>query len=192
MNRHHSFVPAALLILLAPAAASAHTGIGGGWGFVDGLVHPFVGLDHLLAMVAVGFWAAHLGGRARWQVPAAFVAAMAVAASLAMTGTTMPFIEFGIALSVLGLGLVIALRRRFALPIVFGLVGVFAVFHGFAHGAEIPVTDTPLAYAAGFLAATAFLHAVGVGLGTVARGPWAFRLSGSAVAAAGLVFMVAS
>jgi len=192
MNRLYSFVPAALLILLVPVAASAHTGIGGGWGFVDGLTHPFRGLDHLLAMVAVGFWAAHLGGRARWQVPAAFVAVMAVSGSLAITGITIPFIEAGIAVSVLVLGLVIALRRRFVTPLAMGLVGLFAAFHGFAHGAEIPHTDTPVLYAVGFVLATAVLHATGLGLGLMARSPWAFRLGGSAVAAAGVAFLIAS
>jgi urease accessory protein len=190
MNRHNSFVPAALLILLLPGAAVAHTGIGGGFGLIDGFVHPIFGLDHLLAMLAVGFWAAHLGARARWQVPAAFVAVMAVSGSLAIQGATIPFMEFGIAASVAVLGLVIVVRRRVAAPLAMGLVGAFAAFHGFAHGAEIPASATPAAYAAGFVAATALLHAIGLGLGTLARGAWAFRLGGAAVAAASVFLLV--
>lgn len=192
MNRLYSFVPVVLLILLVPVAAFAHTGIGAHWGFVDGLVHPFRGLDHLLAMTAVGFWAAHLGGRARWQVPAAFVAVMAASGSLAMTGFTIPHMEAGIAVSVLALGVFIALRRRFAVPVAMALVGLFAAFHGFSHGAEIPHIDSPVAYAAGFVLSTVVLHAVGLALGLTARSPWAFRLGGTAVAAAGVVFLFVS
>ena len=192
MMRRYSFLPAALIVLFAPAAAWAHTGIGGGFGFVNGLVHPFLGLDHLLAMTAVGFWAAQLGGRAKWLVPAAFVGVMAAAGGIAMMGLTLPFIEAGIAASVFVLGLAITLRFKLTPPLAMALVGAFAAFHGFAHGAEVPHAATPILYAAGFVISTAVLHGIGVGLGLIARNPWAYRLGGAAVAAAGMFFLIVS
>lgn len=145
--------------------AAAHTGVGETNGFVHGLSHPISGVDHVLAMVAVGLFAAHLGGRARWLVPGSFVLAMASAGVLGMTGIGLPFVDLGIALSVIVLGMVVASRLSLPAAGAMALVGFFAIFHGHAHGAEVPETLSGLAYGAGFVTATALLHAVGIGFG---------------------------
>ncbi len=122
-------------------------------------------LDHILAMVAVGLFAARLGGRALWLVPASFVTAMALAGAVGMTGFALPHVEAGIALSILVLGAAIAFETTMPVAAAMALVAFFAVFHGYAHGAEMPETMSGLAYGGGFLAATAALHAAGIGLG---------------------------
>ncbi len=156
-------LPAAAALL--PTTALAHTGVGGTAGFAHGFLHPVSGIDHVLAMVAVGLFAAHLGGRALWLVPLAFVGMMAVGGALGVAGVGLPFVEAGIALSVVVLGAAVALRLDLSTAAAMALVGIFAVFHGHAHGAEMPETASGLAYGLGFVAATAVLHAVGVGLG---------------------------
>jgi urease accessory protein len=160
--------PAAALLALAtiaiPTVASAHPGHEGA-GFVHGLLHPLGGVDHILAMVAVGLFAARLGGRALWLVPASFVTAMAVAGAAGMTGFALPHVEAGIALSILVLGAAIGFEMTMPVAAAMALVAFFAVFHGYAHGAEMPETMSGLAYGGGFLAATAALHAAGIGLG---------------------------
>jgi urease accessory protein len=165
-----TFLVAAVLTVLS-GAAQAHTGLALG-GTAAGFVHPVVGLDHLLAMLGVGIWAAHVATRDRralWLVPAAFVAVMALGAALAMAGLRLPLIETGVLGSVLLLGVILlaAPSVRLWLPMI--VVGLFALFHGQAHGTEMPEAAAPLAYAAGFLAATAALHALGVGVGMLAR-----------------------
>jgi urease accessory protein len=154
----------ALATLAVPTVASAHPGHEGA-GFVHGLLHPLGGLDHILAMVAVGLFAARLGGRALWLVPASFVTAMALAGAVGMTGLALPHVEAGIALSILVLGAAIAFETTMPVAAAMALVAFFAVFHGYAHGAEMPETASGLAYGGGFLAATAALHAAGIGLG---------------------------
>jgi urease accessory protein len=148
-----------------PTIASAHPGHEGTPGFIHGFLHPLGGLDHILAMVAVGLFAARLGGRALWLVPASFVVTMAAAGVAGMAGFALPYVEAGIALSILVLGAAIALETTMPVAAAMGLVAVFAVFHGHAHGAEMPETMSGLAYGAGFVAATAALHALGIGLG---------------------------
>jgi urease accessory protein len=148
-----------------PTIASAHPGHDGTPGFIHGFLHPLGGLDHILAMVAVGLFAARLGGRALWLVPASFVVTMAAAGVAGMAGFALPYVEAGIALSILVLGAAIALETTMPVAAAMGLVAVFAVFHGHAHGAEMPETMSGLAYGAGFVAATAALHALGIGLG---------------------------
>jgi urease accessory protein len=148
-----TIVAAAMIAI--PTVASAHPGHEDTPGLVHGFLHPLGGLDHILAMVAVGLFAARLGGRALWLVPASFVVTMAVAGVAGMTGFALPYVEAGIALSILVLGAAM------------GLVAFFAVFHGHAHGAEMPQTMSGLAYGMGFVAATAALHALGIGLGLV-------------------------
>lgn len=180
---------AALLFLGATAPALAHPGHGEAHGFIHGFMHPIGGLDHVLAMVAVGLFAAHLGGRALWAVPAAFVTLMAVGGALGMNGVGLPYVETGVALSVVVFGLMLA--TGVALPVGFamGLVGFFAIFHGHAHGAELPAGASGVSYAAGFMIATAALHGVGIGLGIGAgrlASTKAMRISGAAVAAAGV------
>ncbi len=179
----------ALALALAGGPAAAHTSGAEGAGFAVGLAHPLQGLDHLLAMVAVGLWAAQLGGRAVWRVPAAFVAALVAGALLAMAGAGLPAVEPGIMASVLVMGLLVAGAVRLPVPAGAALVGLFALWHGHAHGAEMPQAAHPLLYGLGFVLATAALHAAGVALGWAAAraaAPVAPRLTGAAVATAGL------
>jgi urease accessory protein len=152
-------------VALIATPALAHTGVGDATGFAHGFLHPIGGLDHVLVMVAVGVLAAHLSGHALWLVPGAFVLVMAVGGALAMVGVELPFVEIGVALSVVALGAAIALRLDLPLAAAMALVGLFAVFHGQAHGAEMPETASGLAYGAGFILATTLLHVVGIGLG---------------------------
>lgn len=149
---------------LFAAEAQAHAGLHGA-GFASGVAHPFTGLDHLLAMVAVGLWAAQLGGKARWAVPAAFVAMLGVGGALGMLGVNLPGVEEGIAASVLTLGLLIAFSTRLPLAAGMALAGAFAIFHGHAHGAEMPSVAAPWLYALGFIFSTILLHGVGLGAG---------------------------
>jgi urease accessory protein len=153
------------VFVLAPAVALAHPGHGDASGLMHGFSHPISGIDHVLAMVAVGIFAARLGGRALWLVPLGFVAVMALAGALGMAGIPLPFSEAGIALSVVVLGLAIAFRLSLPVLAAVALVGFFALFHGHVHGAEMPAATSGVAYAAGFLGATAMLHAMGVGAG---------------------------
>src|SRR5262245_22655719 len=128
----------ALSLALLPTAASAHVGFGDTNGFVQGFMHPISGIDHLLAMVAVGLFAARLGGNAKWVVPLTFVLVMTLTGVLGMTGVSIPFVEIGIALSVIVLGLAVASQSGLPLTVAVALVGFFAIFHGHAHGAEMP------------------------------------------------------
>jgi urease accessory protein len=178
--------------LLAPSAALAHTGHGDAVGFVSGFGHPIGGLDHVLAMVMVGLFAYQLGGRAIWAVPATFVLVMALGGALGSSGVEIPFVETGIALSIVVLGAVVAFDLKAPVAAAMGLVGLFAVFHGYAHGAEMPETAGGLAYAAGFMLATAALHAVGVGFGFLIgglRGGLIARMAGGLSAAAGVAIL---
>ena len=184
----------ALAGALLPTAALAHTGIGAAGGFAHGFWHPIGGLDHVLAMVAVGALAARLGGRALWIVPAAFVAMMAVGGFIGMEGIGLPFVETGIALSVVVLGGAIALGWRLPVAAASAVVGLFAVFHGHAHGSEIQIDASGLAYGLGFMLATAALHVVGIGLGVAigrigARSKLVLQASGGAMALAGVALL---
>jgi urease accessory protein len=153
----------ALAVMAFSGMAQAHPGHGGG--YLAGLMHPFTGLDHLLAMLAVGVWAAQLGGRAKWLVPASFIACMAVAASVGMSGIAFPLVESGIATSMLLLGLLIAFSIKLPIALSASIVGLFAVFHGYVHGAEMPLLSTPWLYGIGFVLSTAALHGTGLLLG---------------------------
>ena len=160
----------ALALVLIPSAALAHTGVGHASGFLHGFEHPLGGIDHVLAMVAVGVFAFVLSGRALWLVPMAFVGMMAVGFLLGVGGIQMPFVELGIALSSIVIGAAAAWGRPMPAAMAMALVGVFAVFHGHAHGAEMPLDSSGLGYALGFIAATALLHLAGIGAATgVAR-----------------------
>jgi urease accessory protein len=184
----------AAALAIAPAA-SAHVGIGETAGFARGFVHPFGGLDHVLAMVAVGLWAGQRGGRARWMIPMTFVTIMILGGLMGALGVTLPYVEQGIALSVLVLGILVAAAVSWPLPASMLLVGVFALFHGHAHGAEMPVTASGIEYGAGFVLATAILHASGVGAAILARNfhrSLPMRLSGTAIAASGVVLLLAA
>lgn len=154
----------ALPLLLLPSAAFAHTGVGDTAGFLHGLAHPIGGLDHILAMVAVGVFAFVLGGRALWLVPAAFVGMMMVGFVLSVAQVNVPAVELGIALSSIVIGGAAALGLTMPVSAAMALVGVFAIFHGHAHGAEMPEAAAGLTYASGFIVATAGLHALGIAL----------------------------
>lgn len=181
-------------VVALPEAAMAHTFGAYGAGFANGFGHPFGGLDHLLAMIAVGLWAAQMGGRALWLLPAAFLAVMATAGTLAAGGLGLPGVEFGVAGSVALLGLLIASNRRLPPWLGAALAGGFAVFHGIAHGAEMPQAAAPLLYGLGFLAATAGLQLAGLGIGLLARAGGRRRLlrgAGVMASLAGLAILAA-
>lgn len=152
----------ALILAAMPTMALAHTGHGDTGGFLHGFEHPLGGLDHVLAMVAVGVFAFVLGGRALILVPAAFVGMMAVGFLIGINGIELPLVELGIAASSIVIGAVAALGRPIPVVAAMALVGVFAIFHGHAHGAEMPADSSGLGYALGFMAATALLHAAGI------------------------------
>ncbi len=190
-----AFVKKALLILsAAQASLSAHTGVGVTDGFSAGFMHPFSGYDHILAMFAVGLWAAQTGGLAIWAVPSAFVGMMLAGAGLGAAGVGMPFVETGIVVSVVVLGLLVAGRVKTPLAAGMAIAGVFALFHGYAHGAEMPVSVGGVSYMAGFAAATVLLHAAGIvsgsALGSIGTDR-AVRAGGGAIAAGGLLLALA-
>lgn len=176
-----------LVLALAAPAAWAH-GLGAhshDAGLIAGFLHPFSGLDHLLAMLAVGLWAAQRGGRALWALPASFVGMMALGGTLGGMGVSIAGIEPMIALSVLLLGLLVVLRSRLALLPALSLTAGFALFHGMAHGLEMPQAASPAGYALGMIAATALLHATGVAIGFKFRQLY-LGLAGAAISMAGL------
>lgn len=182
----------AMALSLLPTAALAHPGHGAAFGFGHGFGHPMTGLDHVLAMVMVGVFAFQLGGRALLALPLTFVGVMALGGALGMLGVTVPFVELGIALSVVALGAVVALNIKAPVAVATAVVGLFAVFHGYAHGAEMPESTGGLAYAAGFMMATALLHAAGLGLGFAigrfgqGNGALAMRAAGGVATVAGI------
>lgn len=149
------------ILLLAVQPLSAHTTGGAIGGLGSGLGHPFLGIDHLLAMLAVGVWAYQLGGSALWKVPLVFVLTLLVGANLGLAGISLPFIEPMIAASLMVLGLFIAMKWRVMPLLASMLVAVFALFHGMAHGVEMPLAASPMAYVFGFSIATILLHALG-------------------------------
>ena len=174
-------------------AALAHVGDHSHMSFTEGLLHPFSGLDHVLAMVAVGLWASQLGGRALWLLPLTFPVVMAVGAALGFGGVALPRVEIGITGSVMVLGAVVALALRPSLAISIPLIGAFALLHGYSHGVELPASISALSYGVGFIAATLVLHAVGIATGLIAgRLPvrFAARSAGGAIAVLGVVLLV--
>jgi urease accessory protein len=171
-------------------AVFAHTFGAQGAGFAGGLAHPFLGLDHTLAMLAVGLWAARLGGVALWRVPLAFLAAMAGSASLAGAFAGSANVETAIGASVLALGLLLAFAPRLPGALSLLAVALFGAFHGYAHGVEMPQAANPWAYGFGFLCATASLHGLGLLLGlSLGRARWASQVGGVTIAAAGLLIL---
>jgi urease accessory protein len=187
---------AAAPAIFMPAIAFAHTGFGDTSGFVHGFWHPISGLDHVLAMVMVGVFAWQLGGRALWLVPATFITVMALAGALGIAGIGVPFVEIGIAISVVAFGAIVAFDFKAPTAVAMGVVGLFAVFHGHAHGAEIPEDAGGVAYAAGFIMATALLHLAGIGAGFLIGkvgahyGSVVVRLVGGIATVAGVVLLV--
>jgi len=190
-----ALIAAAMLSVAGPAFAHIDPVAHGS--FLSGFSHPLFGLDHIVVMVVVGLWAANIGGRALWIVPGAFVGAMAAGYILALSGVSLPFVEQGILASVVVLGLLIAAAVRLPVALSATLVGVFALFHGHAHGGELGVA-TALPFGLGFALATALLHAAGLGLGLrlrlgfgvglgKAEGAVLSRVLGGVAAATGLV-----
>ncbi|MFZ0100630.1 MAG: HupE/UreJ family protein [Gemmobacter sp.] len=173
-----------LPLLLVPGTAFAHTGHAGDHPFLSGLTHPALGADHLLAMVAVGLWAAVIGGRAMWALPSAFVSAMLLGGMLGSAGAPLPGVEPMILASVVALGALTALALQPGLAAAVAFVALFGLFHGHAHGAEGPVTGLD-GYAAGFVLTTMALHLVGVMLGRLAQGALP-RVIGALTAVAGV------
>ena len=182
-----------VLLVFAPVVALAHTGHDDASGLAHGFVHPISGIDHVLAMVAVGLLAAQYGGRALWLVPLSFVAAMAIAGVIGMAGIVIPVVEVGIGVSVVVLGLAIAFQLRPPTFVAMAVVGFFALFHGYAHGAELPDGITGLSFALGFLLATALLHGTGVGLGLLMQRQTSSRrllqVGGGAMALVGIAVL---
>lgn len=185
-----------LALCLVPSAALAHTGIGATSGFMHGFMHPLGGLDHLLAMVLVGIFAYQLGGRALWLVPLTFIAVMALGGFLGVADIPVPFVEIGIALSVIVLGAIVAFGIKAPVAVAMGIAGLFAIFHGHAHGTEMPMDASGALYGAGFIMATALLHAVGIGMGMLIGmmsqtfGKTVYRVAGGVASVAGLALLV--
>lgn len=181
-------VLAAVAATLVSGTASAHGLHAETSSFATGAMHPFLGLDHVLAMVAVGLWAGQLGGSSRLFVPVGFVVAMIGGAVLAIAGAAIPVAEMGILASVILLGLLVAARVKASVFAGVAIVAAFALCHGYAHGIEVPAGGSFLAYGAGFVAATAALHAIGVALSVVLTSRQAAtRVAGAATAAAGVL-----
>ena len=181
----------ALLVLL-PSTASAHSETGGVGGLVSGFTHPLTGLDHIVAMVAVGLWGAFLGGRAMWMLPVVFPVVMALGGALGVLGIPLPSVETGIALSGIILGLMVTFAAKPPLWVAAVIVGFFAVFHGHAHGTELPSAANPITFAIGFVTSTGLLHLSGIALGLLVRWPWGrvtVRVSGAVIALIGFAFL---
>lgn len=189
-RRRHLIV--ATLLTLAPALALAHTGEGVVGGFFSGFMHPILGWDHVVAMVAVGLWGAFLGAPALWVLPIVFPMVMALGGALGVMGVPLPAVETGIALSALVLGAMVALAVRAPLVVAALIVGVFGIFHGHAHGTELPEAANPLAYSLGFVIATGALHLAGIGFGAAVRWPAgriAVRAGGALIAGVGVAYL---
>ena len=180
------------LVMMDPALA--HDELEGGAGFLAGLLHPALGFDHLLAMLSVGILSAQIGGNAIWHVPATFVLIMIVGGILGMQGIGVPLVEIGIAVSVLVLGLALAAEKFVPEWIALICVGVFGIFHGHAHGTEMPLIANPWVYGLGFVIGTALIHTIGVAIGfgfrRLQKGPYFLRFTGIAIAGAGGYFLL--
>jgi urease accessory protein len=192
--------PLALCLILAAAAApelaAAHAQTGAAGGFASGFAHPFLGPEHLVAMVAVGVWGAQLGMPLLAALPIAFPLMMSVGALMGVTGLPLPLERYGVAFSAVALGAAVFFALRLPTWAAVAAVGVFAIYHGYAHGAALHPAENPLAYALGFVVATGALHLAGVGIGAAAVGrdwgPRATRACGAIVAAVGAAFAAAA
>jgi urease accessory protein len=180
------------MLLLVASPALAHTGGSIVSGFAGGFAHPLFGPDHIVAMVAVGLWGAFLGVPAIWLLPIVFPVVMAFGGVLGILGVEIPWVETGIAASAVVLGLMVALGVRAPLAVAAALVGAFAIFHGHAHGTELPAAADAIAYSVGFVVATGLLHLAGIAFGSLTRWPAgqiAVRAAGGAIAVAGVIFL---
>lgn len=182
-----------IILLSGPAFAHEQSGLAGG--FASGFTHPLTGLDHMIAMVAVGIWGAQLGMPAIWVLPITFPIVMAMGGVLGILKLPLPFQEPVIALSALMLGAAVAMRLKMPFAPAAAIVAVFAIFHGYAHGAELPHAANPLAYGIGFVTATGLLHLCGISIGLLLRWPIGDRLirgTGAAIALLGCYFLLRS
>jgi urease accessory protein len=189
-SANRALVAVSVAALAAPALAHVQTGQAAG--FLTGLLHPISGLDHVLAMVAVGLWGAQLGAPAIWLLPVTFPIVMALGGFLGLLGVPLPGVEAGIAASAILLGAAVMTERRLPLYAAATLVGFFAVFHGHAHGTELPPGQSGLLYSLGFVVATGCLHAIGIAIGATHRWPAgriALRMAGGGVGLAGIFFL---
>lgn len=180
-------------IMLSPATALAHVGSSEAGGFLTGIQHPVSGLDHIIAMLAVGLWGAQLGAPAIWILPVVFPMMMAMGGTLGLMGIPLPGVEVGIAVSAVVLGFMVLTEARVKIQLAMVIVAFFAVFHGHAHGTELPAGQSGLLYSMGFVAATGCLHGVGIAVGLIHRwqaGKLALRGAGSVVCASGIYFLV--
>lgn len=191
MTQYLSKIFPLILMLLLTSTAHAHSVQGGG--LINGLMHPVFGTDHLLAMVAVGILSVQIGGRAIWTVPTAFLVFMLIGGVLGIKEVPFPAVETGIAVSVLVLGLAIALAKKMPVVLAMAFVGLFGMFHGYAHGMEMPSVAEPTLYATGFIASTAGLHISGVLIGLIShyipRGDIVLRVLGACIAAMGFYIL---
>jgi urease accessory protein len=182
-----------LILLTLSAAAAAHSTAGVAGGLVSGLLHPLMGPDHVVAMVAVGLWGAFLGAPAIWLLPVVFPLVMALGGVLGLAGIPVPGVEIGIALSAIVMGAMVIFAARPPLWIAAVIVAGFAIFHGHAHGTELPEASNPLAYSLGFVISTGLLHLAGIAFGLLTRWPAgkiAVRAGGGVIAAVGAIFLV--
>jgi len=181
------------LLCLAASPAFAHSEAGMTDGLISGFLHPLTGADHIAAMVAVGIWGAFLGAPAIWLLPIVFPLVMTIGGALGVMGLPLPGVEVGIAGSAIVLGLAVLLAARPPLWIAAVVVGVFAIFHGHAHGTELPDAADPIAFSLGFVTATGLLHLAGIAIGLLLRWPAgvkAVRVTGGAIAVAGVGFLL--
>ena len=188
MNKSFKIAAAAVALAALPVAASAHPGLHAA-GFEDGFIHPFTGADHLMAMIATGYWAAQFSGRARLVIPAVFASLMVVGAALGFHAEAPGFIEYGIAASVAVLGLLLAFDVKMPVAPAAGLVGLFALCHGFAHGAEAPAAASQALFFSGFVLASLILQGVGFGLAQIRHSKRLSRIAGAVVALSGAWMM---
>lgn len=194
-DQQQKLAPFWLLLALLPSIALAHAQVGTADGFVTGFMHPVLGPDHLIAMVAVGLWGAQLGSPAIWLLPITFPLVMALGAMLGAVGVSVPSVEVGIAVSAIALGVMVASAARPPFGLAMTIVGVFAIFHGHAHGTELPAAVNPLAYGVGFVVATGLLHLTGILFGLLIAWPLngrAVRLCGGSIAVGGGWFLMSN
>ncbi len=187
------FALSAVMFFLISGSAVAHTGGGEVGGFTSGFTHPLFGWDHVVAMFAVGLWGAFLGAPAIWILPIVFPLIMVVGGIMGIAGVPIPAVETGIASSAIVLGLLVALSIRLPIALAMIIVALFAIFHGHAHGTELPSAASPVTYAAGFVIATGLLHLLGILFGELSRwktGRYAVQAGGAAIALVGVAFLV--
>ncbi|MFN7292175.1 MAG: HupE/UreJ family protein [Pirellula sp.] len=183
------------LVLVSGNCVFAHGDGDISGGFASGISHPIRGMDHVVAMLAVGLWGAQLGAPAIWVLPIAFPLVMAFGAAMSLMGFPLPGVEIGIAFSAFVLGLMVLLESRPPLAVSLSLVAAFALFHGHAHGGELPHGESGLAYSLGFVLGTGLLHAVGIGIGCIGHWSWGkvcLRASGALVMLSGVYFLISS